>query len=139
MRPLEEHDWTAQKALAIAAVEERFPGFRPYSEWRIAQHHAQVAADLARWWGAFLGEQLVGSGGLYESASWARFQDVITAPEHRGQGVCTTLMHAMCAEVAGRRPGDEVVLVATRGSQAERIYVRVGFEPIGTQFEVSRP
>ena len=64
---------------------------------------------------------------------------MITAAAHRGRGVCTTLVHAMAADVAARRPGEEVILVAAAGSQAERIYRGVGFAPIGSQHELSRP
>ncbi|MDA1264724.1 MAG: GNAT family N-acetyltransferase [Planctomycetota bacterium] len=139
VRLLAAGDWATMAELAHAIVEERYPGSRPYTDWRTANHQIACDEGRARWWGAFDGDQLVGSAGLYEDASWARFQTVLTRESHRGRGVCSTLIHAMVTEVASRRSGDEVILVAEAGSQAERIYRSVGFRPVGTQGEYSRP
>ena len=139
IRLLEARDWPAMGELAHANIEGRFPNSRPFTDWSTANQRRDCDAGRARWWGAFVGDELVGGAGLYEDARWARFQSVLTRTSHRGRGVCTTLIHAMVTEVASRRPGDEVILVAESGSQAERIYHSVGFRPIGTQGEYSRP
>ena len=81
-----------------------------------------------RWYGAFLGEQLVASMGLFTaSPGLARFQSVKTHPDHRGRGLAGTLTH-----VVGRYGLDELgattlVMVADPAYLAVRVYRSVGF------------
>ena len=56
--------------------------------------HQQIAyrrlidRGLGNWWGAFIDDEQVGSWGLFFLDGIARFQSVITAPQHRNRNVC---------------------------------------------------
>ncbi|MHC5020850.1 MAG: GNAT family N-acetyltransferase [Planctomycetota bacterium] len=147
IRPLgSEADWEQLLALTVANTEVQYPGQSAFGRWRAGSHRENCEAGKAVWWGAFApnggadeGDRLVGSAGLYESEIWARFADVITHPDHRNRGVCSTLVHAMSHDIRASRPDVTVVMVSTPGSQAERIYHRTGFEPVGLQWEISAP
>lgn len=146
IRPLgSEADWNALVELTVANTEVQYPGQSKFGRWRAGSHRENCEAGKAVWWGAFGAgpegdeETLLGSAGLYESADWARFADVITHPNHRNRGVCSTLIHAMCTDLVTSRPDVTVVMVSTPGTQAERIYHRTGFEPVGLQWEISAP
>jgi hypothetical protein len=132
-------DWRALCDLTVANTETQYPGQSAFGRWRAGSHRENCEAGKAVWWGAFQDDTLVGSAGLYESGEWARFADVITHPDHRNRGVCSTLVHAVCTDLRHARPGVTVVMVSTPGSQAERIYHRAGFEPVGLQWEISAP
>jgi len=140
IRPLgSAGDWTALEAMTVANTEQQYPGQSAFGRWRAGSHREHCEAGKARWWGAFQDTTLVGSAGLYESETWARFADVITHPDHRNRGVCSTLIHAISTDIRTARPDVTVVMVSTPGSQAERIYHRTGFEPVGLHWEISAP
>lgn len=140
IRPLgAASDWDALAALTVANTEVQYPGQAAFGIWRAGAHRENCDAGRARWWGAFDAGVLTGSAGLYESGDWARFADVITHPGHRRRGIATTLVHAMCTDLHTARPDVTVVIVSTPGSQAERLYHQVGFEPVGIQWEISAP
>jgi hypothetical protein len=156
IRPLgSEHDWEALVELTVANTEAQYPGQSKFGRWRAGSHRENCEAGKAVWWGAFGvdadgdadyagdyegdGRRLLGAAGLYESADWARFADVITHPDHRNHGVCSTLVHSICTDLVTSRPDVTVVMVSTPDSRAERIYHRTGFEPVGLQWEISAP
>jgi predicted GNAT family acetyltransferase len=53
---------------------------------------------------------------------------VVTLPEARGRGVATAVTGALAARAVSER--GVCALYVERGSQAQRIYRRIGFEPL---------
>ena len=102
-------------------------------------HRRLVEQGRGQWFGAFLGDELVASLGIFvASEGLARFQDVKTRPDFRGRGLCGTLVHA-----AGRHAFDELgvhtlLMVADPDYLAIRVYRSVGFEETETQLQALR-
>jgi ribosomal protein S18 acetylase RimI-like enzyme len=62
---------------------------------------------------------------------------VYTAPEHRGAGLASAVVRAAIA--ASRERGDELTyIVADAEDWPFRLYERLGFEMVGTRYEVTR-
>jgi Acetyltransferase (GNAT) family len=62
---------------------------------------------------------------LHESAAEVRVMDIAVLPEWRGQGLGTTLLHAVLD--AGREGNARVSLHVEPGNPAQRLYARLGF------------
>jgi predicted GNAT family acetyltransferase len=95
-----------------------------------------VDAGRGLWWIAEADGQPVSTAGIFWDplGKLARFQSVDTRPDARGNGFCTGLLNAMLLDLQQRLPRLETcVIMADVGSQAERIYRRLGFEPVGRQ------
>jgi len=88
-----------------------------------------IDRDLGNWWGAFIGDEQVGSLGLFFLDGIARFQSVITAPQHRKRNVCRTLMGEVIRRAARR--SDQFVIVADEAYHAGEIYEAMGFQRKG--------
>lgn len=137
-RPLvTEEDWERQVALSMAG--EQVGHDLEFATRRAAASRRLVDAGLGRWYGAFLGPELVVSMGLFSaSPGLARFQDVKTHPDHRGRGLAGTLTHAV-----GRFGLDELgartlVMVADPAYVAVRVYRSVGFRDTETLLAAAR-
>jgi predicted GNAT family acetyltransferase len=124
-------DW--QAVLDIALDGEERPGRRAYHAWRRAEHRWLAESGRGLWWLAEADGRPVASAGIFWDAAGtlARFQDVDTVEHARNRGFASGLLSAMLTDVQQRLPGLETcVIVTAAGSQAERIYRRLGFEPV---------
>lgn len=135
VRPLvSDDDWAQQVVLARAGEEEELT--LPFATGKARAHRRLTEQGRGHWWGAFLDGRLVSSLGLFvASEGLARFQDVKTHPDARGQGLCGTLVHA-----AGRHGFDDLgvdtlVMVADPEYLAIRVYRSVGFDGTETQLQ----
>jgi ribosomal protein S18 acetylase RimI-like enzyme len=88
-----------------------------------------IDRGLGNWWGAFIGDEQVGSLGLFFLDGIARFQSVITAPQHRNRNVCKSLMAEVIRRTAGR--SHQFVIVADEAYHAGEIYEAMGFQRQG--------
>ena len=134
-RPVEsDEDWAA--VLQVATPRDAPPGQRAFIEWRQAEYRRLVQAGSGHWWLGEVDGEIVSSAGIFwdEGGRVARFQRVDTAEHARGQGCCTALISAMVVDTCRRLPRlQDCVIVAERGTQAERIYRRVGFDSYSRQ------
>ena len=138
IRPLvSDDDWERQVRLTLAGEESELSV--EFATGKARAHRRLVEQGRGAWFGAFLGEELVSSLGLFvASEGLARFQDVKTHPDARGRGLCGTLVHA-----AGRYGFDELgvhtlVMVADPDYLAIRVYRSVGFSETERQLQVLR-
>lgn len=134
IRPLDlAREWDATVDLALVA-EPGSAAFSAFTAWQRGCFRRMLEAGHGQWWGAWRDGRLAGSAGLFTRNGWARFQEVVTHPELRRRGVCSNLCHAMVEDLRARDPAARVVIVAEPGSDAERVYLRLGFRPIGRQW-----
>jgi len=135
-----EHDWAAQLALvhaADAADGIAGPEHQRFVVSRALANRALVEQGRGDWWGAWEGDQLIGSLGLFFHDRVGRYQHVVTAPAHRRRGVAGALVAvAGRAGLAGR--ADRVVIVAVADSPAARLYRRAGFEVQSEMIDLCR-
>lgn len=103
-------------------------GYRVFSSRQLDRYRAMAEGGQGAWYGAFVGNQLVGDLGIFVSDGLARFQSVGTHPDFRRQGICGTLVHEASKLAKVRFGITDFVIVAEAGSHAARIYERLGFE-----------
>ena len=101
--------------------------FRTFQAQQRDRDRRLVAAGHGEWFGAFVQGTLAATMGLYVHEGVARCQSVATAPEFRRQGLCATLVHAVCETGLREISADQIVMLTTPGGAAERIYQSVGF------------
>ncbi|MFC6285743.1 GNAT family N-acetyltransferase [Nocardioides sp. GCM10027113] len=138
LRPLtSDDDWEQQVALALAGEGEWIT-----PEFVVRRNEAQralVEQGHGRWYGAFLDGRLLSSLGLLEaSPGLARFQEVKTHPDARGQGLCGTLVHHASRWALDELGATTLVMVADPDYLAIRIYRSVGFRETETQLAALR-
>jgi ribosomal protein S18 acetylase RimI-like enzyme len=138
IRPLvSDEDWERQVALARAGEEPELSV--AFASGKAQAHRRLVEQGRGAWFGAFLGDELVSSLGLFvASEGLARFQDVKTHPDARGQGLCGTLVHAAGGFGFDRLGVHTLVMVADPDYLAIRVYRSVGFSETEAQLQVLR-
>jgi GNAT superfamily N-acetyltransferase len=136
---LGESDWARSHMLQIEIAREDGEdeiGFEIYLARRNVGRQTQIAKGLGQWFGAFDGEQLVAQMGIFHDDATARCQAVATRFTHRRRGICAALLRHVALWALGRAPDAQVVIVADVGSDAGRLYRRMGFAPVETVFGI---
>ena len=127
---LSEADWEATIQMALA---ERDPiheakSFERFVRKQVEVRRRQVAGGQLTWYVARLGDQVVGSMGLFVQDGIGRFQDVATHADFRRRGVCGTLLAEVCRRGLEQLGAKTLVLLADVDGPAWRIYQAHGFE-----------
>lgn len=131
MRPLESNgDWEKATELQILCRGAGFDPseFRDFKVRRMRAFRRLVEEDRGRWYGAFLGDQLVGDLGLFSFDGTARFQLIETHPDHRRRGVCRNLLYFSAHDFLLTGDADTLMIVAEEDSAESKIYQSVGFK-----------
>ncbi len=142
IRPLEGSDWLEWIDLecavndALPESEREGAGYRVFVERKGAEVQRMSAAGHGHFWGAFLGNRLVASLGLYFWQGVGRFQWVATHPEYRRRGLCGTLVHHVAK--LGLEQVQTLVMVADPEYVAAGIYESVGFKQSEKQFQLEK-
>ncbi len=93
-RPLVSDDDWAQQVEVSRAGEDMGDYHLAFVTARTAAERRLVEQGYGAWWGAFEGDRLLASMGLFTaSPGLARFQSVKTHPDARGRGLAGTLVH----------------------------------------------
>jgi GNAT superfamily N-acetyltransferase len=142
IRALSPEEVLATADLAYILGDRHDESYRLFLDRRAAWHRGLVARGQARFWGAFDratpdspaplrfgGDALVASLGLVWLDKLARYQDVQTLPSHRRRGLAGALLETSKRE-AFARGAERVVIIAEPGSDAARVYERVGFRTV---------
>ena len=126
LRPLTVDEIPAIAALGYAIGDRHDEVYRQFLRRRAVWKRELVATGEARFWGAFDAGMLVGSLGLVPLGKIGRYQDVQTAISHRRRGIAGALIAAAAREVSC----ETFAIVALPGSDAARVYERVGFRVV---------
>jgi predicted GNAT family acetyltransferase len=137
-RPLEtDADWEQQVELSMVGEEIGYD--REFCEARARQHRRMVEAGHGQWWGAYVHGELLSSMGLFTaSPGLARFQNVKTHPDARGQGLAGTLVHRTSRFGFDELGATTLVMVADPDYLAIRVYRSVGFSDGEVQVGATR-
>jgi GNAT superfamily N-acetyltransferase len=142
VRRLAGGDW--EQAVALASAEnERIGRWSPASYEPFARARARACRlvseqGVGAYFGAFADGLLVASLGVVRCDATARYQDVLTAAEHRRRGLAGHLL-GVAARWASARGCDRWVIVTEAANPAARLYRRVGLELHGTNVQAYRP
>lgn len=126
-----DNDWNAQYELSLT-TRETVHEEQAYARFMAAQiaYRREAADQFGAWLGAFDGEQLAGSCGIYSIGDGiARFQDVGVRPKYRNRGIARSLVSAAGRFANERFGASQLVIVADADGAARRIYERCGFAP----------
>jgi ribosomal protein S18 acetylase RimI-like enzyme len=136
-------DWEqAARLREIALIDEAGVGSDPeFVRSRIAAARALTEAGLATWYGAFIGGELLAQMGIVPDGrtGLARYQSVETHPDARHRGLAGTLTWHVGTETLAAGQARTLVIVATPGDAAIRVYRRVGFTDAELQIGFERP
>lgn len=143
VRPLAgDDDWAQSLEVQLEiGVEEGFELDR-HNEYLMRRNHSrreQIAMGQGLWFGAFDGDRLVGQMGMFHDNSVARYQSVETRKSHRRRGICAGLLRHTCLWALDRAPQAVPVIIAEAGSDAGRLYRRMGFAQTEVLVGVLRP
>ena len=140
-RPLSsDDDWVQAIGLRSAVYDDDpAPEHVKFVRRQLTEARALMATGQARYYGAFLADRLVAQLGVVSDGSGiARYQNVETAAEHRGQGLAGTLVYDAGRAALGRLDIRELVIVADPGEAAIRVYQAVGFAATEHQIQLQR-
>lgn len=112
--------------------------YREYTERKVEHYRALAMKKAGAWFGAFVGEHLVGTLGMFLGEGLGRFQHVVTHPAYRRRGVCSTLMYEIGSLVLTLEDVDQLVVVASAQDEARRIYHSLGFKHSETLFSLEK-
>jgi ribosomal protein S18 acetylase RimI-like enzyme len=137
-RPLvSDDDWAQQIEVSRAGEDVGYD--LPFVTARTAAERHLVEQGYGAWWGAFEGDRLLSSMGLFTaSPGLARFQSVKTHPDARGRGLAGTLVHRVSRYGFEELGATTLVMVADPDYLAIRIYRSVGFADTERQLQVVR-
>ena len=125
-----QQDWDDWSRMQLADMPNPTGiGSQRYMAHQQRAYRSLIERGLGNWWGAFIGNEQVGSLGLFFLDGIGRFQTVITGAQHRNRNVCKTLVTEVIRLSAGR--SDRLVMVADETQHAGAIYKAMGFRQQG--------
>lgn len=101
-----------------------------FLRWQMGEYRHLVDRGRGEWWAAWVGQTPVAGAGLFRSDSVARYQQVVTHPDHRRRGIAAGLIGLMATDHRARFGDLPLFIVAERDSSPARIYRRLGFERV---------
>jgi ribosomal protein S18 acetylase RimI-like enzyme len=137
-RPLtSDDDWTQQVEVSRAGEDVGYD--LPFVTAKARADRRLVEQGYGAWWGAFEGDRLLSSMGLFmASPGLARFQSVKTHPDARGRGLGGTLVHRVSRYGFEELGATTLVMVADPDYLAIRVYRSVGFADTERQLQAQR-
>ena len=133
-----DEEWEQATRAQIACRDmERYSlaSYEPFKRRQMGLYRRMVEAGRGAWFGAFSNDLLVGDLGVFVTSlgqagrSVARYQSVETIPSWRRLGVAATLVYEAARSTQAAHGSEQLVIQTEPGSEAERLYRRVGFEP----------
>lgn len=95
---------------------------------QVKRYQGMIQKSMGKWFGAFLGNQLVGSLGIFSKGDLGRFQLVSTDPNFQRRGVCSSLVYLTAKYALENRGVKTLAMVADEEYHAAKIYESVGFQ-----------
>lgn len=130
VRPLSGADW---EALALRDIADNLESgeYDPHVHERFVRRSVDTRRrlceqDLAAWFGAFSGDELVADLGIVRCGTVARYQDVRTVARHRRRGLASHLLGVAAGWSADHGCGTWVIVTESTNA-AGRVYRRAGF------------
>jgi RimJ/RimL family protein N-acetyltransferase len=138
---MSDRDWESGIELAWAQVpdSDRDGPAREFAERRMAGLRRLHDESRGVWFGAFLDGVLASSLGVFtDGTGLARYQNVDTHPDYRNRGLAGTLVHYAADHARARIGVERLVIVADPDHVAYRIYERLGFRTVETQYQLAK-
>jgi len=140
-RRLSGTDW--DQALVLEAAEHESARdsetgrYTCFARARNESRRTICAGDTAAYFGAFADGVLAASLGIVRCGKTARYQDILTATNHRRRGLASHLL-GVAARWAESYGCDRWVVVTEATNPAKSVYRRAGLEPHSTRVAAYR-
>ncbi|MCB0413754.1 MAG: GNAT family N-acetyltransferase [Bdellovibrionales bacterium] len=134
-----ELEWNKVIKLQVLCADEKFLNnkYEVFKRNQINQYRRMSEAGMGNWFGAFLGNKLVGDLGIFYENEIARFQNVETHPDFRKRGICGTLVYGAGNIAFNEFEVETLVMEADPEYHAARIYESVGFNQTEINYALS--
>ena len=125
-----DKDWAEVILLQKLCTDPKFLNehYEQFKQRQMASYRQMSEAGMGAWFGAFLGDKLVGDLGIFFEGNVGRYQNVGTHPDYRRQGICGTLVYRTGLLAFEKFNVDLLVMVADIDYHAARIYESIGFK-----------
>ncbi|HEY6738445.1 MAG TPA: GNAT family N-acetyltransferase [Actinopolymorphaceae bacterium] len=122
-----DDDWKALLSTRLAAGDDT-AATHEFLERKVADERRMVEAGHGAWFGAFLGGRLRSGLGVFtDGRGLVRYQNVVTHPDARRQGLATSLVYVAGRYAATAWDARTLVIVAEPDSRAIGLYRGLGF------------
>lgn len=108
-----------------------------FKQRQMDQYRKMSEAGRGYWFGAFLGDKLVGDLGIFQDQKFGRYQSVGTHPDFRRKGICATLVYQAGLMMQKEYGLDLLVMEADPEYHAARVYESVGFKRNEVSYSLS--
>lgn len=136
IRPIaSEAEWEQVIDNQVFARDQKFTEgpYRKFTIKKMNNYKKMIEEKKGLWMGAFFNGKLVGDLGIFYESGLARFQAVVTHPDFRRLGVCSTLLYKTCQYAGEHFRVSEFVIVADPDYHAAAVYESLGFKTCETQ------
>ena len=134
-----DSDWESVIKLQIHCADPKYLNdyYENFKRKQFTDYRQMTVAGMGYWFGAFVGQSLVGDLGIFFEKDVGRYQNVETHPDYRRKGICGTLVYET-GQIAFKEYGVEyLVMEVDLEYHAARIYESVGFKPKETNHSLS--
>jgi RimJ/RimL family protein N-acetyltransferase len=138
MRPVSSAlDWQEALELQLRCQDDTdlTEAFVAFTHRQMVRYRMMAEAGRGAWFGAFLDDVMVGGLGVFTEDGLGCFQEVVTNPAYRRQGICGTLV-AHASQYAFAQLGAQTLVIVTDSADAGRIYESVGYRVVEQQVGV---
>ncbi|MFN8195265.1 MAG: GNAT family N-acetyltransferase [Nocardioidaceae bacterium] len=142
--PTDDADWAAYVDMEVDGYDgssgEDLDAHRVFLTRRFAGHRSLAASGRGAWFGAYLpdGRPVAGLGVFSVGRGLARYQDVVTHPDHRRRGIAAALLRHAGRWALAREEVRTLVIVADPEGPAIGVYRRAGFDELAVQWQLYR-
>ena len=125
-----DQDWDNVIKLQTLCADPKFMNddYAQFKARQMKSYRKMAEAGMGSWFGAYKDGKLVGDLGIFYEGKVGRYQNVETHPDHRGQGICGTLVYQTGLLAFEEFGVDQLVMEADIDYHAARIYESVGFK-----------
>lgn len=136
---ISKKDWELALKNQILSMDKKFQNedYIIFKSRQMKDYYNMYKAKKGFWYGAFLGEELVGDLGVFYQDKIGRYQNVGTHPNHRRKGICGTLVYETFNLALKEFELDFLVMEADLDYHAARIYESVGFKKNEINYSLS--
>ena len=120
-----EEDWKD----VVKMQEGISPQYGMFYQKQAITYQRMIKKNIGLWFGAYLGDKLIGSLGIFTEGNIGCFQIVSTHLDFQRQGVCGTLVYKASDYAFSKMGVETLVMVADESYHAAKIYESVGFVP----------
>lgn len=134
-----QSDWNKVIKLQVKCADPKFMNedYKKFKDIQMGQYRSMSEAGMGYWFGAFVGDELVGDLGIFFDKGIGRYQSVETHPDYRNKGICSNLVYETGLMAMNFFDLKTLVMEADAHYHAAKIYEKLGFAPTEVNYALS--